>query len=127
MKTQRGFTLLEVLAAVAVLGMALTVIMQLFSANLGGITASDSYLTASMAADAKMREVVAKGDFTERDWSETTEEGYQVDVSIKPAFAERTESLPVQVHEITLSVRFESGAKERTITLRTLRTAARSI
>ena len=127
MRTQRGFTLLEVLAAVAILGMALTVIMQLFSANLQGIAASDDYLAASMAAEAKMREVIDKGDFSEQDWSETTDEGYRVDVSIRPALEERTESLPVALHEITLSFRFESGSKERTITLRTLRAAARSI
>lgn len=127
MKTQRGFTLLEVLAAVAILGMALTVIMQLFSANLHGITASDDYLAASMAAEAKMREVIAKGDFSEQDESETTSEGYRVDVSIKPALEERTESLPVALYEITLSLRFASRSKERTITLRTLRAAARSI
>lgn len=127
MKTQRGFTLLEVLAAVAILGMALTVIMQLFSANLHGITASDDYLAASMAAEAKMREVIAKGDFSEQDESETTSEGYRVDVSIKPALEERTESLPVALYEITLSLRFASGSKERTITLRTLRAVARSI
>ena len=127
MRTQRGFTLLEVLAAVAILGMALTVIMQLFSANLQGIAASDDYLAASMAAEAKMREVIDKGDFSEQDWSETTNEGYRVDVSIRPALEERTESLPVALHEITLSFRFESGSKERTITLRTLRAAARSI
>ena len=127
MRAQRGFTLLEVLAAVAILGMALTVIMQLFSANLQGIAASDDYLAASMAAEAKMREVIDKGDFSEQDWSETTNEGYRVDVSIRPALEERTESLPVTLHEITLSLRFESGSKERTITLRTLRAAARSI
>ena len=127
MRTQRGFTLLEVLAAVAILGMALTVIMQLFSANLQGIAASDDYLAASMAAEAKMREVIARGDFSEQGWSETTNEGYQTDVSIRPALEERTESLPVALHEITLSFRFESGSKERTITLRTLRAAARSI
>jgi len=126
-RTQRGFTLLEVLAAVAILGMALTVIMQLFSANLQGIAASDDYLAASMAAEAKMREVIDKGDFSEQDWSETADEGYRVDVSIRPALEERTESLPVALHEITLSLRFESGSKERTITLRTLRAAARSI
>jgi prepilin-type N-terminal cleavage/methylation domain-containing protein len=126
-RTQRGFTLLEVLAAVAMLGMALTVIMQLFSANLHGIAASDDYLAASMAAEAKMREVVDRGDFSERDWSETTNEGYRADVSVRPALEERTESLPVALHEITVSLRFESGPKERTITLRTLKAAARSI
>ncbi len=127
MRKQRGFTLLEVLAAVAILGMALAVIMQLFSANLHGIAASDDYLAASMAAEAKMREIIDNGDYRERAWSETTAEGYHVDISVRSALEERTESLPVQLHEITLSLRFVSGAKERTISLRTLKTAARTI
>ena len=127
MRKQRGFTLLEVLAAVAILGMALAVIMQLFSANLRGITASDDYLAASIAAEAKMREIIDRGDYHEQDWSETTEEGYQLNVSVRPALEERTESLPVQLHEITLSLRFEKGGKARTITLRTLKTAGRAI
>jgi len=127
MKRQSGFTLLEVLAAVAILGMALAVIMQLFSANLHGIAASDDYLAASMTAEAKMREIIDKGDYSEKDWTETTAEGCRVDISVRPALEERTESLPVQLHEITLSLRFENGTKERTITLRTLKTTARTI
>ena len=127
MRRQSGFTLLEVLAAVAILGMALAVIMQLFSANLHGIAASDDYLAASMTAEAKMREIIDKGDYREKDWTETTAEGYRVDISVRPALEGRTESLPVQLHEITLSLRFENGTKERTITLRTLKTAARTI
>ena len=127
MRKQRGFTLLEVLAAVAILGMALAVIMQLFSANLRGITASDDYLAASIAAEAKMREIIDRGDYHEQEWSETTEEGYQVNVSVRPALEERTESLPVQLHEIALSLRFEKGGNARTITLRTLKAAGRAI
>lgn len=127
MRRQGGFTLLEVLAAVAILGMALAVIMQLFSANLLGITASDEYLAASIAAETKMRELLDRGDFTERTASETTAEGYRIDFSVRPALEERTESLPLQLHEIILSLRFESGVKERTITLRTLKAAARTL
>ena len=127
MKAEKGFTLLEVLAAVAILGMALAVILQLFSANLRGIAASDEYLAASMVAEAKMREVTDAGDFTERTWTETTNEGYRMDVSIAPALQERTESLPVELHEITLTLYFTRGLKDRTITLRTMRKAARRI
>jgi prepilin-type N-terminal cleavage/methylation domain-containing protein len=126
-KEERGFTLLEVLAAVAILGMALAVILQLFSANLRGIAASEEYLAASLAAEAGLREVIGTGDLSERTWSETTPEGYRIEVSVSPVLEERTESLPVELHQITLTLHFTRGAKERSITLRTMRTAARTI
>lgn len=127
MKHNRGFTLLEVLAAVAITGMALAVILQLFSANLRGLAASDEYLAASIAAEEKMREVISKGDFSPQTWSETTREGYSVEYSVSPAFTERSDGLLVELHEITLTLRYTGGSKERAITLRTMRAAPRSL
>ena len=127
MRTEKGFTLLEVLAAVAILGMSLAVILQLFSANLRGISASEEYLAASLAAEAGLREVLEAGDLSERTWTETTPEGYQMEIAVAPVLQERTESLPVELHQITLTLHFTRGLRDRSITLRTMRTAARKI
>ena len=127
MRNEKGFTLLEVLAAMAILGMSLAVILQLFSANLRGISASDEYLAASLAAEAGLREVISAGDLAERTWTETTPEGYRMEISVMPVLQERTDSLPVELHQITLTLYFTHGSKERSITLRTMRTAARKI
>jgi prepilin-type N-terminal cleavage/methylation domain-containing protein len=126
-KEEKGFTLLEVLAAVAILGMALAVILQLFSANLRGIAASEEYLAASLAAEAGLREAIETGDLTERAWTETTAEGYRMDISVAPVLQERTESLPVELHQITLTLHFTRGARDRSITLRTMKMAVRKI
>ena len=52
---RKGFTLLEVLVATAILGMAIAVILQLFSANLRAIALSRDYVSASIKAEAKMK------------------------------------------------------------------------
>jgi len=50
---EKGFTLIEVLVAVALLGIAVTVVIQLFSANLRAIASSEDYIYASARAEAK--------------------------------------------------------------------------
>ncbi len=127
MRPKQGFTLIEVLAAVAVLGLALAVIMQLFSADLRGISASSEYLSASVAAEAKLREVADRPDLGERQWSETTPEGYLVEMAVRPVLEERTASLPVVLRDVTVTLRYEAGPKQRSITLRTLRAGGRTL
>ena len=127
MRGDRGFTLIEVLAAMALTGMALAVILQLFSANLRGLAASDDYLAASIAAEEKMREFIARGDFSAQTGSEATGEGYRVEYAVAPFLTERTDKTLVSLQQITLTLRYSSGSKERAITLRTMRAVPRSL
>jgi len=117
----RGFTLLEVLVAVALLGIAVTVVMQLFSANVRAISASGDYISASVKAEAKMREILDDDDISEMSFSEITDDGYRMDVSIAEVLQERTENLPVRLLEIGLTVYWTSGIHERSFTLRTMK------
>jgi len=116
-----GFTLLEVLVALALLSIALVVILQLFSANMRGIGASDSYAKAVMTAESKMREVLDDEEIHERTWSETTDDGYRIDASIAGTEEKRTENLPVELLEITLTVHWTDGTKERAVSLKTMK------
>ncbi|MGE5238662.1 MAG: type IV pilus modification PilV family protein, partial [Chloroflexota bacterium] len=77
-----GFTLLEVLVAVALLGIAVTVVLQLFSANLRTLAASEDYVAAVTQAEVKMRELLDQESLIETAWTETSEEGHIMDVSI---------------------------------------------
>ncbi|MBE0427322.1 MAG: prepilin-type N-terminal cleavage/methylation domain-containing protein [Nitrospirae bacterium] len=121
-----GFTLLEVLVAIAVLGIAVTIILQLFSANLRAITASGDYVTASIRAETKMREILDK-EISESVYSETTYDGYRMDVSITEVFTDRTENLPVRLFEVYLTVHWTEGLKEKLMTLRTLKMVEKEI
>ena len=51
----KGFTLIEVIVALSILGIAITVILQLFSVNLRAISQSEDYVMALIQADLKMR------------------------------------------------------------------------
>ncbi len=98
---RKGFTLLEVLVATAILGIAVAVILQLFSANLRAISLSRDYVSASIKAEAKMKEILNSDEkISEKSFSETTDDGYRIDVSIAEALKERTENLQVKLLEI---------------------------
>ncbi len=116
-----GFTLLEILVALALLGIALLVIVQLFSANLRGIAVSDDYVVAVARAESRMRELLYDDNLSEKDWSEFTDDGYRIDVSVKEAIKERTENLQVRLFDIGLAVSWRKGERQRFVTLRTLK------
>jgi general secretion pathway protein I len=123
----QGFTLLEVLVAVALLGIAVTAVMQLFSANIRAISVSEDYLYASAKAEAKMREVLDNDNISEISFSEITDDGYRMDVSIAEVLHERTENLPVRLMEVDLKVSWTKGPHEKSITLKTLKVVEKEI
>lgn len=123
----RGFTLLEILVAFVILAVTVTVILQLFSANLKTLWMSDDYVTATTIADVKMREVLESGTLTESTSSETTPEGYRVDIAITEALDRRTKNLTWKVFEVALNVSWQKERKDRSISVRTLRAVKREM
>lgn len=122
-----GFTLLEVLVALALLSIALVAILQLFSANLRGIAISEDLAKAVMKAESAMREVLEDEDIAEKASSETTPDGYRIDVAITKAEEGRTENLSLQLLQIHLTVHWKDGVKERALTLKTMKAIPKKI
>ncbi len=116
-----GFTLLEILVALAIMSIALVVVFQLFSANLKGITASGDYIHASMLAESKMRAILDDDKLAEKSWSDVTEDGHQIDAAVTKVEEKRTDNLPVILLKIDVTVHWMSGSRERTITLETMK------
>lgn len=127
MRPSKGFTLLEVLVALSILGIAVAVVFQIFSANLRGIAASEDYVYASAKAMSKMRELTEAENFFEKALKETTEDGYTVDAKVSKVFNERTENIPVETYEIELTLSWTKGMRQKSINLKTLKTAGRQI
>jgi general secretion pathway protein I len=123
----KGFTLLEVLVALVLLGITVTVVIQVFSANLGLIARSEDYVSALVRAESKMREVLEEGALEEGTSTETTSDGYTMDVKIVETLVKRTELLPVKIFEIELTVRWQKERRERSIRLKTLKTLEREV
>jgi len=66
-----GFTLLEVLVAFVLLVTTVTVILQLFSANIKALSRSEDYASAVVRAESKMREILDSETLSENTWTET--------------------------------------------------------
>ena len=116
-----GFTLLEVLVAIALLGIAITMVLQLFSVDLRAIAASEEYVSAAAKAEAKMMEVLDDDTLTDTSTSETTNDGYRLNVSVASIQSERTDPLPVVLMDIFVTVYWTKGANERSLSLRTMK------
>ncbi len=56
----RGFTLIEVIVSLAIMGISIVTILQLFSGGLRSIKVSDDYLRAAILAQNKMNELESK-------------------------------------------------------------------
>ncbi len=127
MENKKGFTLLEVLVALALLAIAIIVVIQLFSANLKAIYTSEDYINATIKANAKLREILSDDKISERSWSETTDDGYNIYVSVYKALKDRTEDLNVELLEIDLTLRWMVGSREKSINLKTMKMVPRKI
>jgi prepilin-type N-terminal cleavage/methylation domain-containing protein len=125
--SDKGFTLIEVLVSVVLLGIAVTIVLQLFSANVRALATSEDYIYASAKAEAKMREVLENYDISEISFSEITDDGYRIDVSITEVLHERTENLQVRLLEVVLTVSWTQGAHEKSLTVRTMKVLEKEI
>ena len=122
---EQGFTLLEVLVGLAIMGIAVVVLFQIFSANLRAIGASEDYVSAAVKAEGRMREILDSDKLAESAWSEVTTEGYRLDIIIAETLNQRTELLPVRLLDVALTIHWKRGVKDKSMTLRTVKMMGR--
>ncbi len=120
---------MEVVVALAILGIGLTVIIELFSGGLRLSRTSEEYTKAITYARLKMEEIS-----TRQDIKEGTDEGefnqtfhWQVDVKkvdLLPIAVEKNAELklPVDLFKVKVEVLWKSGSKERSASLETYKT-----
>ena len=122
-----GFTLLEVIVAVAILGIGLTVTIGLFSGGLRLGRVSGEYTKAMNYASLKMEELTTQNSVTEG-----TEEGEFDDTFRWRVGVEKVDLLPgdkgtefkppAEFYHLRVSVTWNSGAKERSASLESYKT-----
>jgi general secretion pathway protein I len=122
-----GFTLIEVVVAMAILGVALTVIIELFSGGLRLGRTSVEYTRAVNYARMKMEEIAVKPLTDEGNEEGKFDETYRWQVAVKrvdllPEENGAALKPPVQLFQVKINVLWKSGIKERSTALETYRT-----
>jgi general secretion pathway protein I len=136
--SSKGFTLLEILLAIAILGVAITVIMQQFSAGLRIARVSRTYTTATIYAKQILEEYLLAEEMEEGEASGTFDDGYVWNVSIAAyedymeeegateEEQELYEYLPLEMFRIESVVSWVEGDKENSVALATLKTVKKT-
>ncbi len=120
----KGYTLIEVLIAMMILALALTVLMRIFSGGLRNIAVSADYGHAVLLAEAQLAsagsgEALAPGETYGNDddkfrWTRT------VEAYVPNEFAER-ENLPVAAYQVTVVVEWPNSGRTRRLNLSTIK------
>ena len=126
-KRNKGFTLIEVVVALAILGVGLTVIIELFSGGLRVGRTSIEYTKAVNYARVKMEEIAMKpvvGEGTEEGESEDKTFRWQLGVK-KVDLLSIDKSVdykpPIELFQIKIDVFWRSGSKERSTSVESFR------
>ncbi len=134
----KGFTLLEILLAIAILGVAVTVIMQQFSAGLRIARTSKTYTTATIYAKQMLEEYLLAEEMEEGEASGTFDDGFTWNVSIAPyedymedegateEQQELYEYLPLEMFRVESVVSWMEGGREKSVALATLKTVKKT-
>ena len=133
----KGFTLIEVVVSLAIIGISIVTILQLFSGGLRSIKISDDYLRASILAQNKMKELESRssifinqeGVFEQDDrynWSLAVE-NYDF-TGLHPQFENLKEGNienPIFVDKVRLKVFWNTSHGQREMELVTLKASTR--
>jgi prepilin-type N-terminal cleavage/methylation domain-containing protein len=119
---KKGFTLLEVMIAMAILGMGLAVIIELFSGGLRLGKASKEYTKAANHGRMKLEEISAQQDIAEGKDEGEYEDGFRWQVDVKkivtlPMEKDPDFKPPVDLFQVKINILWKSGLKERAINL----------
>ena len=114
-----GFTLIETLVAISILGISLVIILQLFSGGLKSSRLSDEYTLGIFHAREKMDEILLAGDLTEGiingafgDGFKWKAEALRLDVA-----AAKDVILPFRAFNIRVDVMWDAGGQEKRFTI----------
>ncbi len=121
-----GFTLIEVMVTLAILGIALTVIIELFSAGLRLARKSEDYSRAVFYGRQLIEELCLQDEISEKEEAGEFEGGYTWKYQMKPVSVlideDDDRDFSVKVYTVKVVVSWPSGGIEKNIDFETLKT-----
>jgi type II secretion system protein I len=119
----RGFTLLEVLIALAILGVAVVASIQGFAQGLRLLKLAGDHQDAMMVADQKMREVVVPTEGDE-EGTETRFRWKRTIARVPTALSDTAQPMTSAVYQIDVHVQWDERREIHLATLRTISNVA---
>lgn len=120
-RRQTGFTLIEVLVAIAIMALSLSLLYQILGSNTQAVSLAGQYQRASMLAQSLLN---AQDAVAASGWNDQGESaGFVWQVSSRPyeTPAARSMQASTPLHQIDILVSWNDGLGERHIALSTLR------
>ena len=125
----QGFTLLEVLIAVVILGVSITVILQQFSVALRASSSAHDVTFAVLHAKQKIEELKMEDELSESSQSGTFADGYEWETHVtpyrhetKPEDEQIYQNLKIATYQIESIVKWRVGEHIKQTSLTTLKT-----
>lgn len=121
--SERGFTLIEVIVAFAIVALALSALFQIFSTGLRGSVVTENYNMAVLLADSKLAGIGIEEPLEAGDQSGTFDNGFRWETNVRPYDDGGSTFTPgaIQAFEVTVTVKWGGVVRERTVSLATLR------
>ena len=118
-----GFSLLEVIVALAIMAMGFVTVLQLFSGSIRSVNLSEQYLKGTTLAHSKMGELeVNNYSVTEYEGIFPDEKNYRWQLQVSPHTSSlNSKENNIQLSEVTLNVLWEDAGKTRDVEISTLK------
>ena len=118
-----GFSLLEVIVALAIMAMGFVTVLQLFSGSIRSVNLSEQYLKGTTLAHSKLGELeVNNYSVTEYEGIFPDEKNYRWQLQVSPhASPLNSKEKNIQLSEVTLNVLWEDAGKTRDVEISTLK------
>ncbi|MFQ5534660.1 MAG: prepilin-type N-terminal cleavage/methylation domain-containing protein [Sphingomonadales bacterium] len=122
---QAGFTLIEVLVALAIVAIALAPLLQVYSRGAGNADTANLYLRASAIAESMLASAGSDMPLRPGQTNGTSASVFNWTLTVRPTDMGLDEELPMALYEVEAEVSWVTGATPRSLSLRTLRVGKR--